>query len=404
MKWEYVDPKIDYDFDIPPNQYKERVNKVRNILKERKVELAVAWGLQLFPGDIIYLSGFDINLEIGAMILLTQENLYLLTGPESYPAAVMDIKNGETFGVVELGAPGIDYERTPGITKIKNCIEMILKKQKPKRIAFLTFKDFMTTLAYDSVLEALPVGTEASYETDILYKMRLEKSPAEQKLMEYAAAIATEGLKAVLNYGKPGLMEVQWGAPACAKMRELGAHALTFDPVIQSGERINTCIGKTYNKVVKDGEIISINVGCRYKHYAGHIGRSVVAGKPSKKQLEFLRVGAEATAAAGSQIIFNTPMANMDRASHEIFIKNGYGEYDRYSCGHGTGFTDGIGEGTATQKSKGLWPKNIAMMTDVSLYGVPKFYGFRMEDGFIIDDSGITHKTTDGLPLDVFKY
>ena len=200
------------------------------------------------------------------------------------------------------------------------------------------------------------------------------------------------------------MMEVHWGAPGCARMRELGAHALTFDPIILSGERMNTSIGKTYNKIVKDGEIISIDIGCRYKGYAGHIGRALAVGKPTPEQIKFLKMGAEATEAAGNAIIYNTPMSNMDRASHEIFKKYGYTKYDTYSCGHGTGFTDGMGEGSATQKSQGLWPKNIAMMADVSISGVPELYGFRMEDGFIIDNNGITHKITDGLPLDVFNY
>lgn len=404
MKWEYKDPNIDYNFDIPLDEYKERVNKVRNILNDRDIDLAIAWGLQLFPGDIIYLSGFDINLEVGAMILLTQEELYLLTGPEAYPAAVMDIKYGEPFGVIELGCPGIDYERATGITKIKKCIEKILKKKKLKKVSFLTFKDFLTKLAFDSVIDTLPVKTIITYEIDILYKMRLKKSNSEQKLMTYAAAIATEGLKAVLNNGKEGMSEVQWGAPGCAKVRELGAHALTFDPIILSGERINTSIGKTYNKIVKEGEIISIDIGCRYKGYAGHIGRALIIGKGTKEQINFLNMGIEAITAAGESIIYNTPMANMDKASNEVFRKYGYGRYDTYSCGHGTGFTDGMGEGSATQKSEGLWPKNIAMMADVSICGIPKLYGFRIEDGFIIGNNGITHKITDGLPLDVFDY
>lgn len=225
----------------------ERVAQVRAHMLEEGIELGIAWGTQLFPGDIIYMSGFDINLEVGAMILLTQEDLYLLTGPESYPAAKVDIKLGIPFGTADLGCPGVDYERTPGVTTVRECIDKILQGEQPKKAAELTFPDFMTTLAYDAVHTALPAFTELVYATDILYKLRLNKSPAEQKLMTYAAQIATEGMKAVLNHEQAGMMEVEWGAPACARMRELGAHALTFDPLVQSGERIDTSIGKTYN-------------------------------------------------------------------------------------------------------------------------------------------------------------
>lgn len=403
MKWGYKDLEIDYAFDIPAAEYCERVAQVRAHMLEEGIELGIAWGTQLFPGDIIYMSGFDINLEVGAMILLTQEELYLLTGPESYPAAKVDIKLGIPFGTADLGCPGVDYERTPGVTTVRECIDKILQGEQPKKAAVLTFPDFMTTLAYDAVRNALPAFTELVYATDILYKLRLNKSPAEQKLMTYAAQIATEGMKAVLNHGQAGMMEVEWGAPACARMRELGAHALTFDPLVQSGERIDTSIGKTYNKIVQAGEIVSLGIGCRYKHYAGHLCRSTLAGKGSTDQIAFLSMGAEACAAAGKTVIYDTPMANMDKASHDVFVKHGYAEYDTYSCGHGTGFTDGVGEGSATQKSEGLWPKNIVMMADVSLSGVSHgLHGFRFEDAFLIDNDGNTQVMTEGLPLHVW--
>ena len=403
MKWPYKDLDIDYSFDIPAREYAERTRAVRAEMARRKIDLAVAWGLQLFPGDIIYLTGFDVNLEVGAMALVTQEDLYLLTGPEAFPAAKIDIKNGQPFSVSDLGCPGIDYERTPGVSTIKECVQRILRNKKPQTVGILTFPDFMTTRAYDAVAAAVPRKTTVVYATDILFSMRLIKSPAEQKLMRYAAAIATEGMKATLNQGKPGMMETQWGAPACARMRQLGAHALTFDPIVQSGERINTSIGKTYNKIVRENEIVSIGVGCRYKHYAGHICRTLVAGKPSPEQRRFLAMGAEACAAAGDAVAYNTPMSHMDKASYAVFCKYGYQQYNTYSCGHGTGFTDGVGEGSATQKTRGLWPKNIVMMADVSLSGVPDLHGFRFENAFLIDGRGVTHTLTDALPLVTWK-
>jgi len=395
--------RIDYSFDIPVDEYKKRAERVREEMVKRDIDLAIAWGLQLFPGDIIYLTGFDINLEIGAMILMTQDDVYLLTGPEAYPAAKIDIKNGEPFGVSELGCIGVDYSRTPEITNVKDCIKRIFKNHIPKRVAILTFPDFLTTLAYNAIISGLSSKTEIIYATDILYSLRMVKSASEQKLMKYAASIAIEGMKTVLNNIKPGMMETQCSAHACFKVRDLGAHALTFDPIIQSGRRINTSIGKTYNKIIEEGDIVAIDVGCRYKHYAGHVARTIVAGNPSEKQLRFLQMGAEACAATGSQVIYGKSMSNMDKASHEVFIKYGYGQYDTYSCGHGTGFTDGIGEGTATQKSEELWPKNIVMMSDVSLSGVPELHGFRFEECFLIDNNGITNNITNGLPLDVFQ-
>ena len=183
MKWKYSELDIDYTFDISIDEYEERTRKVRRAMEERNIDLGVAWGMQLFPGDITYLSGFDVNLEVGAMILLTQDDLYLLTGPEAYPAAKIDIKNGEPFAVYDLSEPEIDYSRTSGVTTVKDCISRMFKGRNPQRVAFLTFDDFLTVKAYNSVFNTLPSCTEILYATDILYNLRLSKSVAEQRLM-----------------------------------------------------------------------------------------------------------------------------------------------------------------------------------------------------------------------------
>lgn len=405
MTWDYCDLDIDYNFDIPAGEYEVRVARVRNAMAERNLDFAFSYGTETFPGDILYLSGFDINIEVGGIVLLSQDRMFLLSGPEAGGAAQLDTRYGEPRMVWELAAPDLDYDRVPGVTTIKDCVREMFGKAGPGRVGFLTYPELMSKKCHDDIVAAVPAGAEIVEATDILYELRMNKSDNEQTLMRSSTAIAVEGMKAVLNNGKPGMMECAWGAHAAFKMRELGAHSLAFQPMIHSGKRALSVVGKSYNKIIEDGEVVSLAVGCRYKGYAGHLCRTAVAGAaPSEEQRFLLDMCSEAAQAACDNIVYDAPMADMDRAAHEVFVKHGYGQFNQQSNAHGVGIVECVGEGVATMKSSGRFPKNIVMATDVYLTNldVAGLYGCRAENMMLIDGQGITHNLTGHLPFETY--
>ncbi len=405
MVWEYSSLDIDYDFEIPASEYELRVARTRKVMKERKLDLAFSYGTETFPGDVLYLSGFDINIEVGSIVLLSQDDMFLLTGPEAGGAAQLDTRCGEPRMVWELAAPDLDYDRVPGVTTIKGCIDDMFGKAGPKTVGALTYRELLSKKCHDDIASAVPASAEFVEATDILYDLRMNKSESEQNLMRTSTAIAVEGMKALLNNGGPGMMECTWGAHAAFKMRELGAHSLAFQPMIHSGERALSVVGKSYNKIIEDGDIVSLAIGCRYKGYAGHLCRTTVAGgTPTKEQRFLLDMCSEAAQAACDNIVYDAPMADMDRAAHDVFVKHGYGQFNQQSNAHGVGIVECVGEGVATMKSSGRFPKNIVMATDVYLTNleVAGLCGCRAENMMLIDGQGITHNLTGHLPYETY--
>ena len=237
MKWDYSHLDIDYDFDIPLSEYALRATRVRNIMKQRNIDLAFSFGTETFPGDVLYLSGFDINIEVASIVLLSQDRMYLLSGPEAGGAAQLDTRFGEPRMVWELAAPDLDYDRVPGVTTVKDCIDDMFAGAGPGTVGSLTYSELLSKKCHDVIVSAVPANADIVEATDILHDLRMNKSEAEQTLMRTSTAIAVEGMKALLNNGKPGMMECTWGAHAAFKMRELGAHSLAFQPMVQSGRR-----------------------------------------------------------------------------------------------------------------------------------------------------------------------
>ena len=405
MKWDYSHLDIDYDFDIPLSEYALRATRVRNIMKQRNIDLAFSFGTETFPGDVLYLSGFDINIEVASIVLLSQDRMYLLSGPEAGGAAQLDTRFGEPRMAWELAAPDLDYDRVPGVTTVKDCIDDMFAGAGPGTVGSLTYSELLSKKCHDVIVSAVPANADIVEATDILHDLRMNKSEAEQTLMRTSTAIAVEGMKALLNNGKPGMMECTWGAHAAFKMRELGAHSLAFQPMVQSGRRALSVVGKSYNKIIEKGEIVSLAVGCRYKGYAGHLCRTAVAGgRPSDEQRCLLDMCSEAAQAACDNIVYDAPMADMDRAAHDVFVKHGYGQFNQQSNAHGVGIVECVGEGVATIKSSGRFPKNIVMATDVYLTNLELagLYGCRAENMMLIDGQGVTHNLTGQLPFETY--
>ncbi|MBC8388306.1 MAG: M24 family metallopeptidase, partial [Actinobacteria bacterium] len=125
-------------------------------------------------------------------------------------------------------------------------------------------------------------------------------------------------------------------------------------------------------------------------------------GGANKGQAEFLEHGLKAHKLAVEKFVYGKPARDLDIAARELHKKAGLGQYQMYSSGHGTGISEAFEGRAATRFSDYNFPKNIVMMIDIGLYRHPEYYGFRHEEEFLINDSGITEKLTD-LPMRVYK-
>ena len=119
----------------------------------------------------------------------------------------------------------------------------------------------------------------------LLHELRLFKSAGEIKLMEKAAKISAEGHKSAMACCKPGIKEYEMEAELLYAFTRNGSRAPAYNSIVASGE--NACI-LHYNKndaEVKEGDLILIDAGCEYGHYASDITRTFPAtGKFSPEQ------------------------------------------------------------------------------------------------------------------------
>jgi Xaa-Pro aminopeptidase len=271
----------------------------------------------------------------------------------------------------------------------------------PREIGILSARNVISAEMMDLIGQT-GASTKTRDAAHILAKARYEKSPAELDLYRVASGIATAAMRTLLDRVQPGLRELELAAEADQVMKQMGAYSYGFDAMVCSGPRINTIIGRSSNRVIKDGEIVMLGVSPRYEGYTSAMGRTVVAGTASPEQREFLDRGIEAYSLASKAFKAGRPARAVDAAARDYLTSVGLGRYHTYGVGHGIGFTECLEGKTATSSSDYDLPAGMAMMLDVGLFGVPKHFGARHENPHMIDHDGQAKVLTD-LPMKVYR-
>jgi Xaa-Pro aminopeptidase len=180
-----------------------------------------------------------------------------------------------------------------------------------------TVMDWVKTIRSKAKLGAHPPG-EFLVLDHILHELRLIKSSAEIKLMEQAAKISAEGHRRAMAYCQPGVYEYELEAELLYAFTRNGSRAPAYSSIVASGD--NACIlhYNTNNAEIKEGDLILIDAGCEYEHYASDITRTFPAtGKFTPEQKAIYEIVLKAQEAAIEAV---QPGAQWD-APHHASVK-----------------------------------------------------------------------------------
>lgn len=133
----------------------------------------------------------------------------------------------------------------------------------------------------------------------LLHELRLIKSAAEIKLMDQAAKISAEGHRNAMSRCKPGIKEYELEAELLYAFTRGGSRAPAYTSIVAAGE--NACVlhYNQNNAEVKAGDLVLIDAGCEYEHYASDITRTFPAtGKFSPEQKAIYQIVLDAQSAA----------------------------------------------------------------------------------------------------------
>lgn len=169
------------------------------------------------------------------------------------------------------------------------------------------------------------------------------RNPEELRFMRQSGKISAYALKKVLDSIKAGTSGLELDQVATEEIKKRGGK-LAFTTV--DSYRFATCItvneqvvhGIPTDKKLKDGDIVSIDLGCIYKGWFSDTAWSIVVGDKNKYKQEnkFLNIGEEALWKGIGQAVTGNAVGDISATIQQTVEEGGY-SIVRSLVGHGIG-------------------------------------------------------------------
>ncbi len=175
--------------------------------------------------------------------------------------------------------------------------------------------------------------------TELCARLRAVKDEDELQRLRQAARIVDAAVERVAAEElRPGRSEAALAAAAARLLREEGAEALPFDPIVLAGPRAALPHGTPGATAVAKGDLVIVDLGAAFEGYCADITRTFVVGaRPDARQRELHEIVSEAHLAGIRAATAGRPCAGVDRAAREVIEQAGLGPHFIHRTGHGLG-------------------------------------------------------------------
>ena len=373
---------------IPREEFRSRIEKLREIMDREKTEIFLIYGDEYRREHLRYVSNHWPACDKGLLAVGLEGEPILLVAPETEGLAkemsvwrdIRILREMEMAYVPEQ----IEYAAASRYTKLRDVILELSKGKTPKKIK-LCGMDAMSVITYEAIKSAIP---EAKVESgdEIIYRMRLIKSPAEIEMLKKAGEICDISYKAVLDADIVGLTERQAAAIGEKAARDAGAEVVVFSIFASGEERTNTIIPRAAEKIIQKGDMIMYALAVQYEGYiASDEWPFVAGGEPTPEQLNLIKHVIKAEDIGVKNLKAGVVAGDVVKKIRKYFSDNGLEKYDLYPPIHG----NGLAEAESPYPDEHTTYKFLSGMGvnfDVSIFGVPGIGSNRVEEGFVIGE------------------
>lgn len=233
---------------------------------------------------------------------------------------------------------------------------------------------------------------------NLVSALRQHKEPEEVALIAQAAAIVDGVLQDFLPSLTPGRGEKRLAWDLTQAILEAGAEEVGFTPIVASGPHSALPHATLTDRVLQEGDILVVDVGAKVEGYCSDITRTLALGEPPPEFAERYRAVREAQQAAIAAAQVGKPLAELDQAAREVLTAAGMGEQFSHSLGHGVGLE--VHEAPSLSRtSPAVLEVGHVVTIEPGVY-FEGWGGIRLEDLFLVEESGLRQLTTaPKLPL-----
>lgn len=227
-------------------------------------------------------------------------------------------------------------------------------------------------------------------------KLRIQKEDNEIQNVKKACEIALKSLEEIKPLIKEGISEKELDAELEKRIRMNGGEKGSFDAIIASGERSSLPHGRASDKILKNGELITIDFGAYYKGYASDITRTFHVGNVTNpKLLEIEKILREAQIRGVAAVKPGVTTGAIDKICRDYITEKGYGQYFTHSTGHGLGIdVHELPNVSSNPKYDWVLEEGMIITVEPGIY-IEGVGGIRVEDDVLVTKTG--HKVLSTL-------
>ncbi|MCF0144407.1 MAG: aminopeptidase P family protein [Firmicutes bacterium] len=226
---------------------------------------------------------------------------------------------------------------------------------------------------------------------EVLNRDNMIKTPEEILKILKAEAMGDKCFEYILDYIRPGMTELQVSNEIERILYGLGAEGLAFPTICVSGEKTNLPHGEPSEKVIEEGDFLTMDFGAVCEGYCGDMTRTIGIGELTEEQIHVYEVVYQAQMAGLDACRAGVSCFDADKAARGIIDAAGYGEYFIHTTGHGVGREVHEAPRLATN-SEDILQSNMVVTVEPGIY-IPDKFGVRIEDLLVITDFGIINGT-----------
>lgn len=252
--------------------------------------------------DFWYLTGFNEPESVAVLIPGRKHGEFVLFNREK--DVTQEIWHGKRLGqegvVEQLGAD----DAFP-ISDIDDILPGLMEGKERIYFAFgahLEFDqdimDWRSQLQSQSVRGSEPPGELVDLRHH-LHDMRLIKSSAEIQRLRHAAKTAAKAHCELMKACEPDKTEMQMEAVLHYHYVQGGCRYPAYPSIVAGGDNANILHYVENSDVLHDGDLLLVDAGCEFEHYASDITRTIpVNGQYSKEQAQLYDIVLQAQLAA----------------------------------------------------------------------------------------------------------
>lgn len=244
---------------------------------------------------------------------------------------------------------------------------------------------FMTVNVYEA-LKANIEDIELVSLKDSIESLRIIKDKEEIQYIAKAAEIGDKVFEHLLGYIKAGMTEKEVELEMDSAIKKFGGEAMSFTPIVASGVRSSLPHGSATEKVINNGEFLTLDFGCVYNGYCSDMTRTIFIGKASDKHKKIYDIVLKAETEALNNIKSGILGKDVDKIARDIISSEGYGNNFGHGLGHGVGLAVHEEPRLSPLGNKAL-ASGMVVTDEPGIY-ISDFGGVRIEDLVVVEDNG----------------